>query len=108
MDGQPKQSHVKLMQGAWWWLGILALAMLAVWPLGRFDDVTELAPDHTDVLEYCFGFAGVVAIISAFICFFRSSGPLLSRLLMAVFCFALLGGLSTFLVTSTIANIVEN
>ena len=108
MGEQTKQPKVKLTKGAWWWLGVLGFAMLSVWPLGHFDDATELAPDHTDVLEYCFWFAGLVSIVSAFFCFFRSSGQLLSRLLLSIFCFALLGGLSALLVTSTIANIIHN
>ena len=82
--------------------------MLSVWPLGHFDDTTELTPDHTNVLEYCFWFAGLVALASSLVCLFQSTGKLIPRLLMSLFCFALLGGLSALLVTSTIANIIEN
>lgn len=108
MGEQAKQPSVKLTKAAWWWLGVLGLAMLSVWPLGRFDDATELTPDHTDVLDYCFWLAGAVALLSALVCFFQSSGRLFSRLFLSFFCFALLGGLSSLLVTSTIANIIEN
>lgn len=47
-------------------------------------------------------------MLSASICFFQSSGKVLSRLLMSVLCFALLSGLSSLLLTSTVANIIEN
>ena len=108
MVEQTKKPSVKLTKAAWWWLGALGLAMLSAWLIGHFDNATELTPDHTDVLEYCFWFAGAVALISAWVGFSQSSGKLLSRLVASLFCFALLGGLSSLLVTSTIANIVEN
>lgn len=108
MGDEAKQPSVRLTKCAWWWLGALGFAMLSVWPLGHFDNTTELTPNHTDVLEYCFWFASAVAFTSAFVGFFQSSGKLVSRLLMSVFCFALLGGLSSLLTTSTIANIIEN
>lgn len=108
MDEQVKRPKVALTKGAWVWLGVLALTMLSTWPLGSFDDATELTPDHTDVLEYCFWLAGAVGISSASFCFFRSSGQLLSRLVLSIFCFGLIGVLATFLVASTVANIAEN
>ncbi len=108
MEEQAKQPSVRLTKRAWWWLGVLGIAMVSVWPLGHFDNTTELTPDHTDVLEYCFWFAGAVALTSASVCFFQSSGRLFSRILLSVCCFALLGGMSSLLVTSTVANIIEN
>lgn len=108
MKEQVKRAKVTLTTGAWVWLGVLAIAMVSTWPLGRFDDATELTPDHTDILEYCFWLAGAVGVASGVFCFFQSSGRTLSRLVLSILCFGLIGFLATVLVASTVANIVEN
>lgn len=108
MEEQAKPPRVKLTRFAWVWLGVLALGMISVWPLGWFDTATELTPDHSDVLEYSFWLAGVVAIISMAVCFFQSSGRLSSRIVLSLLCFGLLGGLATVLLLGTAANIIEN
>jgi hypothetical protein len=109
MDEQSQPtSGVKLTKFAWLWLGGLALAMISVWPLGWFDTATELTPDHSDILEYCFWLAALVDVISVAVCFFQSKGALASRLLLSVFCFGLIGGLATILLLGTAANIIEN
>lgn len=108
MDGQAKQPKVVLTRVAWWWLGALALALVSVWPLGHFDNATELTPDHSDTLAYCFWAAGIVAVSSALVCFSQSKGSLASRVLMSTLVFGGLGGLATLLLLSTIANIIHN
>jgi hypothetical protein len=108
MGQQAKPPRVKLTKFAWIWLAVLALGMISVWPLGRLDTATELTPDNSDILEYCFWVAGLVAVISMAVCFFQSKGPLPSRILLSLLCFGLLGGLATVLLLSTVANIIEN
>lgn len=108
MEEQAKPPRVKLTKFAWIWFGVLALAMICVWPLGRFDTATELTPDHSDVLTYCFLLAGLVALISMAVCLFQSTGALPSRILLSLLGFGLLGGLATVLLLGTVANIVEN
>jgi hypothetical protein len=108
VEAQTTPQRVKLTKFAWIWLAVLALATIFVWPLGRFDTTTELTPDHSDILEYCFWIAGLVAVVSMAVCFFQSKGALPSRILLSLLCFGLLGGLSTVLLLSTVANIIEN
>jgi hypothetical protein len=108
MEEQAKPPKVKLTKFAWVWLTVLALAMISVWPLGRLDTATELTPDHSDILEYCFWIAGLVALVSMAVGFFQSKGALPSRILLSLLCFGLLGGLATVLLLSTVANIIEN
>jgi hypothetical protein len=108
MDEEVKRPKVTLTKGAWLWLGMLSLAMVSTWPLGHFDDATELTPDHSDILEYCFWLAGAVAVASVPFSFLRSNGKLLSRLVLSIFGFGLIGFIATLSVASTVANIVEN
>ena len=108
MEEKAKTPRVTLTKFAWVWLGVLALAMISVWPLGRFDTATELRPDHSDILEYCFWLAGAVAVASMAFCFFQSKGALPSRILLSLLGFGLLGGLATVLLLSTVVDLIEN
>lgn len=105
---QAKPARVKMTKFAWVWLGVSAVAMISVWPLDRFDTATELTPDHSDTLEYCFWAAGLVAISSMAVGFFHSKGSLASRIWLSLACFGLLGGLASVLLLSTVARIIEN
>ena len=108
MEEQFKQPKVRLTKLAWFWFGFELLALLSTWPLGSLDNTTELTPDHSDILEYCFWAAGIIAVASAILCFVQSKGSFAARVLTSVLCIGLLGGLATTLVLGTVANIVEN
>jgi hypothetical protein len=108
VEEKAKPPRVKLTKLAWVWLAVLALAMISVWPLGGLDTATELTPDHSDILEYCFWIAGLIAVVSMAVCFFQSEGALPSRILLSLLFLGFLGGLSTHLHLSTVANIIEN
>lgn len=107
-EQKPKAGKVKLTRLAWVWFGVLGLSMLSTWPLGHFDNATELTPTHDDILDYCFWVAGFIAIASMVIGFLQSEGALASRLLMSVLGFGILGGVAGVLVLGTIASIIEN
>jgi hypothetical protein len=91
----------------WIWLAVIALVYLAVWPVGWFDNATELTPDHSDILGYCFGAAAILAIVSGIVIFVQSEGAKAARIALALVT-ALASGIGGALLSSTIANIIEN
>lgn len=91
----------------WIWIAAIALVYLAVWPVGWFDNATELTPDHSDILGYCFGAAGILALVSGIVVFIQSRGAKAPRMILAIVV-ALASGICGVLLSSTIANIIEN
>lgn len=75
--------------------------------LGRFDNTTELTPNHDNVLLACFVIAGLCGLASAGVAVFKSKALIVRRRAALAFCFGLLGFLSAFLVSSHVADIVE-
>ena len=91
----------------WIWLAAVTAVYIAVWPAGWFDTATELTPDHSDILDYCFYVAGVLALVSGVVLFVQSKGSTIGRLGLA-FVASLAGGIGSLLLSSTVANIIEN
>lgn len=103
-EGPPR---ARLSKFGWLWLGAIAFAFLLYLLVEQFDNASELTPDHSDILGYCFVGAGLVGIASVIIGFSQSSGPVVKRL-GALLGFGILGFLSTLLLSSTLADIIEN
>lgn len=106
-DTQIPPGKAKLTKVAWMWAAGIAIAFALMWLASGYDDATELTPDHSDILGYCFDAAGLIAVASAVVAFFQSKGAITARVGLA-FCFALEGGLATILLSGRIANIIEN
>lgn len=107
-DGQARRFEARLTRFAWAWGAVLALVYLLVWPLSRLDNATVLTPDHTAMLGLCFLLAGLVALVSAFVCFFQSTGAMAARAAMSVMVFGIGGGVGVLLFLTALANIAEN
>ena len=107
-DGQPGRFEARLTKFAWWWFAGLALTYLSTWPLSRLDNATVLTPDNTPMLGLCVLLAGLVALVSALVCFFQSTGTMAARMVMSLMGFGIGGGVGTLLFLSTLANIAEN
>lgn len=107
-DGQTRRFEARLTKFAWWWFAGLALTYLSVWPLSRLDNATVLTPDNTPMLGLCFLLAGLVALVSAPVCFFQSTGAMAARMVMSLMVFGICGAVGTLLFLTTLANIAEN
>ena len=103
----PKWNRIALSKFAWLWAAAIAIAFVLMWLLSGSDNATELTPDHTDVLNYCFYAAGLITFLSALVGFFQSKGAMNARIRLA-FVFALEGGLATILISDRVASIIEN
>jgi hypothetical protein len=106
-DKQIPPGKAKLTKLGWLWAAGVAIAFVLMWLLSGYDDVTELTPDHSDILGYCFDAAGLVALVSALVGFFQSKGAMRARVALAL-CFAIEGGLATILLSDRVTSIIEN
>jgi hypothetical protein len=98
-------SRAHLTRFGWCWLGFLGSAFFGNWLLGRLDNTTLLTPDYSNALIVGFIVAGIVAVVSAFVGYSQSKGPLVQRSVAAVFCFGILGALSTVVLAGTITDL---
>lgn len=100
-------SNAKLTRFGWFWLGsLLALAVVA-WLASRWDDTTQIFPDQSGMLEYCFIAAVCVAVASTLIGITQSTGPIVSRIIVSVLGFGAIGALSTLFVSDVIGDLVS-
>ena len=89
----------------WWALGVAVIFVLA-FALSPLDNFTELTPYHPEVESLSLVIGGIAASASAIVGFLALPTNLLLRLLGAVLS-ALMAFVSSFLLTSTLVDIVE-
>ena len=107
MDQTPSEDQPEARTALWgWFIGFGVLFVLYL-VLGRYDNFTELRPDHDNVLTFCFAVAGLSALLcggAAILC--SKKMPVSNRIGLAI-AFVLLGFLCVFLVSNRVAEISE-
>jgi hypothetical protein len=87
---------------------IVPLALLPVYGvLGLLDRTTELTPSHDEVLQLCFLIAGLAGLACGGLSIRESRGMAVWRRIPISCCLVAVGFLAVFLVSSRIANLVE-
>ena len=102
------ESKAETPGGRVWLLMLAFLGVLALYVvLGLFDRFTILIPDRGQVEEACFIIAGLGGLLSAGLAFRLTAKVGALRRSCAVVLLAFLGSLTTFLLSSRVANVSE-
>ena len=107
MEEAKRSNRAELSKFGWWWFGSLVGLCFLGWVIGWFDHSTELTPDHSDALNIGLIIACVAALVSVFVIFFQSRGPVLSRLILSFIAAPLLAAIGVFMVAGEAIEIVE-
>ena len=90
-------------------LALLAgLMWLAYFIMSWFDNTTELVPDHTGVLNWCFVLGGLGALGAAVVVLAHWKSLALAQRIVWPLCGALIGFLTIFMFSSTAAELIES
>jgi len=107
MEEAKRSSRAELSKFGWWWFGSLVGLCILGWAIGWLDHSTELTPDHSDALNVGLIVACIAALVSVFVIFFQSCGPVISRFILSFIAAPLLAALGVFMVAGEAAKIVE-
>src|SRR5215471_14188669 len=107
MDQVSAAEHAKVGKGILGWFIGFGVTLLLYGILGWFDNTTELTPGHDNVLQACFGIAGLGGLASGVLVFRKSKGMAAWRRAGLAISIGLVGFLCVFMVSSRTADIVE-
>lgn len=107
MDHDTPEPPYRLSKFGWAWLGVMVLSFIASWIIGRFNNSTELTPNHDDPLQFGLYAACLLAVFSAALIFFQSRRALYRRLGMSIIVAPIFAFMGVFLLVAEISALVE-